>query len=80
MYSAMKISKDTQSERLVSLFLQTKLLLSDDQWWLLFIAGNERAFEHIYYNHINLLYDYGVSLGKNPQLAEDCVQDLFAYL
>ena len=82
LYSPMKIfkryTKRTANKSVSS--DQIPHVFSDDQWWLLFIAGNERAFEHIYYNHINLLYDYGLRLSRDAQLSEDCVQDFFVYL
>jgi len=50
------------------------------QLWQAFTSGDRSAFEQLYYCHINLLYDYGVRLGRDTQLAEDCVQDLFTHL
>jgi RNA polymerase sigma factor (sigma-70 family) len=54
--------------------------LSDEQLWQYFTAGNKQAFEQIYYQYVNTLYDYGVRLGNDTRLSEDCVQDLFSYL
>jgi RNA polymerase sigma factor (sigma-70 family) len=53
---------------------------SSVQLWKQFINGSQSAFEQIYYKHVNLLYDYGVRLSKDAQLAEDCIQDLFSDL
>lgn len=55
-------------------------MFSDEQLWQQFTSGSKATFEHIYYKHVNLLYDYGVRLCKDAQLTEDCVQDLFSYL
>lgn len=54
--------------------------VSDEQWWRQFTSGSKSAFEQLYYNHVNQLYDYGVRLSRDAQLSEDCVQDLFTYL
>jgi len=53
---------------------------SGRQLWKQFIDGSQSAFEQIYYEHVNQLYDYGVRLSKDSQLAEDCIQDLFSDL
>jgi RNA polymerase sigma factor (sigma-70 family) len=55
-------------------------IFTDEQLWEQFISGSKAAFEHIYYIHINLLYDYAIRLSKDEQLSEDCVQDLFTTL
>jgi len=52
----------------------------DTTLWQGLTQGNKSDFELLYYRYINQLYDYGVRLAKDPQLAEDCIQELFAYL
>lgn len=48
--------------------------------WNLYRKGDRPAFEKIYYQHVNLLYDYGVRMTRDAPLVEDCIQDLFSDL
>ena len=67
--------KPTISRGLVS------IVSSDEQQlWRDFLKGSKTAFEALYYRYVNILYDYGVRLSRDSQLAEDCLQDLFTYL
>ncbi len=48
-----------------------------DQNWVLFKQGNNIAFEKIYKEHINELYDYGKRFSLDTNVVEDCIQNLF---
>lgn len=54
--------------------------LNDVYYWKKFLQGDQSAFEHIYFQYINPLYDYGLRISKNKSLVEDCLQDLFSDL
>ncbi|MFD1141806.1 RNA polymerase sigma factor [Larkinella insperata] len=43
-------------------------------------AGDEQAFEEIFYRYYKHLYAIGIKFLKNPDLAEDAVQDIFLKL
>ncbi len=51
--------------------------LSDLQLWSLFLNGNNKAYEFIYYRFISDLYNYGVTICANKNLLKDLIQDLF---
>nr|WKN34539.1 sigma-70 family RNA polymerase sigma factor [Tunicatimonas sp. TK19036] len=51
-----------------------------NQLWHLYRKGNIIAFEQIYYQHVNILYDYGLRMTQDTALVEDCIQDLFSNL
>lgn len=50
------------------------------QLWEQFRRGDSSAFEQIYFQHVNRLYDYGVRITTDTALVEDCIQDLFSHL
>lgn len=43
-------------------------------------AGDEKAFEEVFYRYYKHLYAIGIKFLKNPDLAEDAVQDIFLKL
>ncbi|WP_460670579.1 RNA polymerase sigma-70 factor [Larkinella ripae] len=43
-------------------------------------AGDEKAFEEIFYRYYKHLYAIGIKFLKSPDLAEDAVQDIFLKL
>ena len=51
--------------------------LPDDQLWLKFKAGDQEALKSIYFKHYPMLFNYGKKLTSYPEIAEDCIQDLF---
>ncbi|QNF34094.1 hypothetical protein HUW51_15695 [Adhaeribacter swui] len=48
--------------------------------WEEFKGGNYNSFTVIYQNYIQVLYSYGLQVIKDPELVEDCIQDLFIYI
>lgn len=54
--------------------------LPDHQLWKCFQQGNREALREIYFKHYALLYNYGKKLTAHPEIAEDCIQDLFLKL
>jgi len=51
--------------------------ISDSELWELFREGNLIAFELIYKNYFDKLYNYGLQFIKDETLVEDVIQDLF---
>jgi len=54
--------------------------MDQDHNWLLFKQGNKDAFERIYREYIDSLYDYGKKFSLDTNLVEDCIQDMFIEL
>ncbi|MDH3708965.1 MAG: sigma-70 family RNA polymerase sigma factor [Cyclobacteriaceae bacterium] len=54
--------------------------LTDGQLWRRFKGGDQEALKVIYFRHYSILFNYGKKLTSSPELAEDCVQDLFLKL
>jgi len=57
--------------------------ITNSKWydiWERFKKGDTSAFEIIYNEHIDFLFNYGKSITANTQIIEDAVQDLFLYL
>ncbi|MEK6481158.1 sigma-70 family RNA polymerase sigma factor [Catalinimonas sp. 4WD22] len=54
--------------------------LNEAYCWKQFLEGDQSAFERIYFQFVNALYDYGLRISKNESLVEDCLQDLFSDL
>ena len=52
----------------------------DQQLWLDFQRGDERAYATIYTAHFNHLFRYGKKFTPDIELIEDCIQDLFVHL
>lgn len=55
-------------------------LLSDQELWREFRAGNRLAFSHIYRQYIQCLFNYGMKVAEDAELVEDSIQELFIYL
>ncbi|NHE58266.1 RNA polymerase sigma factor [Cyclobacterium plantarum] len=49
----------------------------DADLWIQFKQGSETAFIKIYERYYDQLFNYGLRLSGQPQLTEDCIQDLF---
>ena len=50
----------------------------DSQCWK-DLEGDAEAFEFLYQEHIQALYNYGMYLYKDPDLVKDAIQELFIY-
>ena len=53
---------------------------TDGDLWEAFKSGNEAAFARIYHTLVQDLYNYGLNITADPELVEDCIQDLFIYI
>ncbi len=53
---------------------------SDQFIWDKFRKGDKNAFNQIYNNQIQSLYNYGAKFTNNQILVEDCIQELFTDL
>ena len=51
-----------------------------DLLWEQYRKGDQQAFEELYYQQVNALYDFGQRMTRNTPLVEDCIQDLFSEL
>jgi RNA polymerase sigma factor (sigma-70 family) len=56
---------------------RTDISISDGELWELFRSGNEIAFEIIYKNYFDTLFNYGLKFVRDETLVEDVIQDLF---
>ncbi|WP_159520526.1 RNA polymerase sigma factor [Sunxiuqinia indica] len=57
--------------------------IEGSQWqevWDKFKKGDRKAFDTIYYEHVDFLFSYGRKLTTNSDLVEDAIQDLFLYI
>ena len=50
---------------------------SDKKIWDDFKKGENYALSHIYYQHVQLLFRYGMKFTNNVELIKDSIQDLF---
>jgi RNA polymerase sigma factor (sigma-70 family) len=48
--------------------------------WSQFKAGDRQVFSQIYRQYVQALYNYGMKVAEEPELVEDCIQELFIYL
>lgn len=48
--------------------------------WSQFKDGDRQAFSRIYRQYLQALYNYGMKVAEEPELVEDCIQELFVYL
>jgi RNA polymerase sigma factor (sigma-70 family) len=53
---------------------------SEEELWLAFQRGEERAFAFLFHTHYNDLYNYALKIGRDEALAKDVIQELFASL
>lgn len=51
--------------------------LNEGQLWDCFRKGEKAAFDLIYQQHADLLYNYGIRINPDSLIVEDCLQDLF---
>jgi RNA polymerase sigma-70 factor (ECF subfamily) len=51
--------------------------LSDEEIWKLFKSGNNLAFEYIYQEYFDKLFNYGCQFTRDRTLVEDALQELF---
>ena len=51
--------------------------MTEKQLWQRFKEGSEEAFSSIYHTHYNVLYNYLNKIGRDENLSNDCIQDLF---
>lgn len=54
--------------------------LSDFEIWNLFRSGSDSAFNYIYQQYFDKLYNYGCQFTQDQTLVEDTLQDLFIEL
>lgn len=54
--------------------------LSDVEIWNLFRSGSDSAFNYIYQQYFEKLYNYGCQFTQDHPLVEDALQDLFIEL
>src|SRR5690554_986695 len=53
-------------------------MVSVDLNWRNFIEkGDESSFSIIYNDHVDDLFSYGLSLGFQPEICKDAIQDIF---
>lgn len=48
--------------------------------WTRFNAGDREAFEEIYRDFVDVLFDYGAKITNDRDLLKDCIHDLFISL
>jgi len=51
--------------------------LSDLELWNLFLQGDDKAYEFIYFHFIRDIYNYGITICASKNLLKDLIQDLF---
>lgn len=60
--------------------VENTVMETDGDLWEAFKSGNEAAFARIYHTLVQDLYNYGLNIAADPELVEDCIQDLFIYI
>ena len=60
-----------------SVFIATIVKNSDKNIWEDFKNGKDYALEHIYSQHVQLLFSYGKKFSNDHGLIKDTIQDLF---
>jgi RNA polymerase sigma factor (sigma-70 family) len=53
-------------------------LIEEEELWLAFQRGEERAFAYLFHTYYNDLYNYALKIGRDEALAKDVIQELFA--
>lgn len=53
------------------------MIKSDALIWEKFRKGDKSAFSHIYHQHVNNLYNFGMKYSNNQELVKDNIQELF---
>ncbi len=54
--------------------------MNQSHWWSLFIQGDKHAFSEIFLASHDNLFRYGMKLTRDPELINDCIQNLFLRL
>jgi RNA polymerase sigma factor (sigma-70 family) len=54
--------------------------MNQSHWWSLFIQGDKHAFSEIFLASHDNLFRYGMKLTRDPELINDCIQNLFLKL
>jgi RNA polymerase sigma factor (sigma-70 family) len=54
--------------------------MNQSQWWSLFLLGDKHAFSEIFLAFHDDLFLYGMKLNRDPELINDCIQNLFLRL
>lgn len=52
-------------------------MFDEKQIWEKFKTGDKNATSHIYYQHVQLLYNYGKKFTTEDELVKDTIQELF---
>ena len=52
----------------------------DIELWNAFKQGDRNAFGELFKRHYSLLYQYGLKICSDSEIAEDCIQELFVEL
>jgi RNA polymerase sigma factor (sigma-70 family) len=55
-------------------------LVSDQELWSAFKAGDRHAFSNIYQRNFRKLVSYGFKISADKDVVKDCIQDLFVEL
>ena len=53
---------------------------SDIELWIAFKNGDKKSFSELFRRYYSLLFRYGSKLCQDPDLLEDCIQELFLEL
>jgi RNA polymerase sigma factor (sigma-70 family) len=51
--------------------------VSHSEIWNRFVKGEQTCFRELFESYYKGLYGYGLKISKNPELVEDCIQNLF---
>jgi RNA polymerase sigma factor (sigma-70 family) len=54
--------------------------MNQSHWWSLFLQGDKHAFSEIFLACHDDLFRYGMRLARDPELINDCIQNLFLKL
>ncbi len=54
--------------------------MNDTKLWNDFIENKKYALSHIYYQHIEDLFNYGIKITSDHDLVKDSIQEVFFYL
>lgn len=52
-------------------------MFDEKEIWEKFKSGDKNATSHIYYQHVQLLYRYGMKFTTDSELVKDTIQELF---
>lgn len=54
-----------------------RFIVSDNELWEKFIAGDDRSITIVYKRYANDLFTYGLKLVNDESLVKDCIQEVF---